>query len=145
METIITNMCMIENELGEVVVQRRVKNWKGCVFPGGKVESNESFIDAVIREIKEETNLTIKNVKLVGLKQYSYKGILYIVILYKTKDFDGELRSSDEGEVFWYKKEDLHKLDSPSDFSGMIEVFEQDDISEMQLFEKDGKWEAIIK
>ena len=49
------NMCMIYD--GEkVLVQERVKSdWPGITFPGGHVERGESFTDAVIREVKEET------------------------------------------------------------------------------------------
>ena len=46
-----TNMCMIENEKGEVLMQNRVLSWKGFAFPGGHVEKGESFTDAVIREV----------------------------------------------------------------------------------------------
>ena len=145
METILTNMCMIENDQDEVVVQKRVKEWSGCVFPGGKVEPNESFVDSVKREIKEETNLTLKSVKLVGLKQFPYNGKLFIVMLFKSTDFFGTLQSSSEGEVFWCKKDKLVDLDSPITFKEMLPIFDDESISEMQLLEKDDEWSIIIK
>ena len=68
------NMCMIEDgESDRVVVQRRIKgNWKGIAFPGGHIEPGESVVDSVIREVKEETGLTVSEVRLCGVKAVSY-------------------------------------------------------------------------
>ncbi|MBO5410173.1 MAG: NUDIX domain-containing protein, partial [Clostridia bacterium] len=42
----LTNMVMIEDKAtGKVLVQERVKSWKGLSFPGGHVEPGESFVD----------------------------------------------------------------------------------------------------
>ncbi len=95
---IITNMCMVYNN-GKVLVQDRVdSNWKGITFPGGHVDKGESFTDAVIREVFEETGLTISAPQLCGIKDWPEEdGSRYIVLFYKTDKFVGELRSSDEG------------------------------------------------
>ena len=68
----LTNMCMIYDNEGNAVVQDKVgKSWGGITFPGGHIEKGESFVDSVIREIKEETGLDIKNPKLCGIKWWS--------------------------------------------------------------------------
>lgn len=56
-----TNMCMVYDGNGNVLVQNRVIGWCGLAFPGDHLEPYESIVDLVIREIKEETGLTIKN------------------------------------------------------------------------------------
>ncbi len=62
----LTNMCMIYDGAGRVVVQDKVgKNWGGITFPGGHVEKDESFVDSVIREVKEETGLDIQSPQTV--------------------------------------------------------------------------------
>ena len=62
------NMCMIKNG-DKVLVQDRVSpNWPGITFPGGHVERGESFVDAVIREVREETGLTISKPQLCSIK-----------------------------------------------------------------------------
>ena len=79
----LTNMCMILNEItNKMLVQVRDKNdWDGISFPGGHIEKGESIIASVIREVKEETGLDIKNVIPCGFKDWydfeKEKGILY--------------------------------------------------------------------
>ena len=63
-KAIITNMCMVYDG-NRILVQNRVdKNWGGICFPGGHVKYGESFVKSVIREVKEETGLTIFNPQL---------------------------------------------------------------------------------
>ena len=60
----LTNMCMIEDQDENVVVQIRDPkrySWSGAAFPGGHIEKGENFSDSVIREVFEETGLTISN------------------------------------------------------------------------------------
>ena len=101
-KAIFTNLCMIYDDQGRVLVQNRTsQHWPGVTFPGGHVEDQESFIESTIREVKEETGLDISNLELCGLKQWpTDQGERYVVILYKTNCFKGELTSSIEGEVF---------------------------------------------
>lgn len=65
----LTNMCMIYDSQDNVLVEEKlVHNSKGLIFPGSHVESNESVVDSVIREIQEETGLTISNLQFCGIK-----------------------------------------------------------------------------
>ena len=88
-----TNMCMIYDDDGNILVQDKVgKSWGGVTFPGGHVEPMESFNDSVIREVWEETGLDIKNPKLCGIRHWSVsKKSRYIVLFYKTNEFSGSL------------------------------------------------------
>ena len=66
----LTNMCMVCDG-DKVLVQDRVDpHWPGITFPGGHVESGESFAAAVIREVFEETGLTIESPHLCGVKEW---------------------------------------------------------------------------
>ena len=110
----LTNMCMIyDQDTNKVLVQERMKSWKGISFPGGKVEDGESIIDSTIREVKEETGLTISNLEPCGVIYWfnNETGEKYFVFNYRTDIFSGELLdSTDEGRVFWVDREALSTL-----------------------------------
>lgn len=141
-KTILTNMCMIFDDEGRILVQNRLaKDWGGVTFPGGHVEKDESFYESVIREVKEETGLDIECPQICGIKSWHVKnGVRYVVLFYKTNRFSGELRSSEEGEVFWIKPEELKNYKLASDFDEMYEIFASDELQEMQWIKKNGEW-----
>lgn len=132
---VLTNMCMVYDGEGNMLVQDRLNpEWPGVTFPGGHVEPGESFTKAVIREVWEETGLTIEHPRLCGLKQFPEEdGTRYIVMLYKANQFSGELRSSCEGNVFWIKRGELENYPLPESFDQLIHVFEDDSLGEQYV------------
>lgn len=135
-KVILTNMVMVYNDKGEILVQQKVDDdWTGLCFPGGHVEKGESFVMSAVREIKEETGLDIVNPKLCGVKQfYTDDDERYVVLLFKTNQFKGEIISSDEGEVFWISPESLPEYNLAVSFMEMYQVFTNEDISEQYSF-----------
>lgn len=131
----LTNMCMIYDDNGNVLVQKRVKSWCGLAFPGGHVEAHESFVDSTVREIKEETGLDITNLVLCGIKQWYSNGIRKMVFLYKTNVFSGTLISSEEGMNMWMSYDELLKREEEMavNFKPMLEVFNNPSLSEHYL------------
>ena len=135
-EVELTNMCMVCDGKGNVLVQNKKgdRTWHGWNFPGGHVEQGEFVTPSVIREIREETGLTIENPKLCGIKEFQKEqdGKRFIVFLYAASRFSGELRSSAEGDVFWYPLSELKRSKELADgFSEMLPVFTSDEISEV--------------
>ena len=146
-KTVLTNMCMIYDDDGNVLVQdRRDSDWGGITFPGGHVEKGESFTDAVIREVYEDTGLTIETPQICGIKQWPEDdGSRYIVLFYKTSHFAGELKSSEEGEVYWTKLSRLKDLPLARGMELMLRVFLEDEVGEYYIYEEDGEWKHVLK
>ncbi len=141
----LTCLCLITRG-DELLLQNRIKkDWKGYTLPGGHIEPGESFVDAVIREMKEETGLDIVNPKLCGIKQFPIDGGRYIVLLYKTEEFAGELVSSEEGQMEWIHRSDLDKINTVSDLKELLYVMEEDSMTEFQYVLEDEKWIAVLK
>lgn len=135
-EVELTNMCMICDGAGNVLVQDKKNHptWHGWNFPGGHVEKGEFVTPSVIREIREETGLTIETPKLCGIKEFHKQkdGKRYIVFLYAADRFSGELRASNEGDIFWYPLSELFASDKLIDgFGEMLPVFMDETISEV--------------
>ena len=132
---ILTNMCLIEDGKGNVVMQVRDPKrypWSGYALPGGHIEAHEGLVESVIREVKEETGLNIKNPQLVGMKHwYTKEDERYLVFLYRTSDFEGEMHSTDEAEIKWVARKDLPNLDLAYDMLNLLRVFEEDNLNEL--------------
>ena len=131
----LTNMIMVQNpETKEVLVQKRVKYWCGITFPGGHVEDGESFYDSAVREVKEETGLTVKDLKHCGCVHWhnTETNDKYIVFLYKTTLYEGELlKVTDEGEVFFTPIESIKDMPLSPNFDKYLNVFLSDKCTEI--------------
>lgn len=141
----LTVLCLISHDDKYLLQNRIKKDWPGLTLPGGHIETGESIVDAVIREIKEETGLTIYNPKMCGVKQFPIENGRYIVFLFQATEFAGEVVSSEEGEMIWVNKEELKNLNTVNDFSELLRVMLNDDLTEFQYVIKNDEWRAVIK
>ena len=144
-KVVFMNMCMVYHKNNVLVIDRKKKDWPGITFPGGHVEFGESFTDSVIREIKEETGLDIKNPMLCGIKDWRENDSRYVILFYKTNKYSGVLESSSEGEVWWEDIDNLRNLNLSLDMKDMLRVFLEDDLSEFYYYKKDEKWVYDLK
>ena len=141
-KAIFTVLCLISDENGNILVEdRKKRDWPGVSLPGGHVEPEESFTQAAIREVQEETGLTMENPRLCGVKQFQEnENTRYVVFFYKASKYTGILRSSVEGEVFWISRNDLHKYRFVDDFEEHLKIFDNDALNEFIYEHKNGNW-----
>ena len=145
-KTNLMNMCMVCDGDKVVVIDRKKHNWPGVTFPGGHVEKDESLVDSVIREVKEETGLIIDSPILCGITDWCNEEDRDVVLLYKATSFSGELKSSDEGELWWEKYDNLRNLKLTSGFETYLKVYENDNLGELFYRRmEDGTWKEELK
>ena len=134
METELCNMCMISDSEGRVLVQERLPKpsnpWSGLTFPGGHVEPGETVVASVIREVQEETGLTVSNLQNCGYIQWynPVKQSQYFVFLFKTSTFSGELKDSVEGKVKWMTLPEMLAGSLAPNMTKYLAVFQNENI-----------------
>ncbi|MBO5985746.1 MAG: 8-oxo-dGTP diphosphatase [Lachnospiraceae bacterium] len=149
-EVELTVLCLI-HDMDRVLLQDRIsEDWKGYTLPGGHVEVGESIVDATVREMKEETGLTILDPRLCGVKQFpmrdgDYAKGRYLVFLFEATKFEGELASSEEGTMHWVNKADLNKVNLVEDFHDLMDGMMNKEYSAFQYVVTDGNWNVIKK
>ena len=98
-----------------LLAKRNKKNYNGkWVIPGGGIDWGETIEEAAVREIKEETNLDIKIIKLICFREIiNLKGEYHsIVFFHLAEPIGGELRASDDSEeARFFSVDDIKKLD----------------------------------
>lgn len=146
-KVILTNMCLIYKG-DKLLIQERTKDdWPGLTFPGGHIKKGEDIISSVIREVKEETGLDIKDPILCGIEEYKNNNEYdrYLTFFFKTNKFKGKLKSSNEGKVYWINREELLNSDNLSlDLDLIYKVMNSDKLSELIYYKEDKNWKKRV-
>lgn len=131
------NMCMVMDENGRVLVQERLPKptnpWCGLTFPGGHLEHGESIVESTIRELKEETGLTVSDLLNCGFVQWynPAKDLQYIVFLFKTNTYTGSLKNSAEGKVRWMTLDEMRSGNLAPNMDRYIDVILNDKLPQV--------------
>ncbi len=161
MNATLCNMCMIEDvTTGRVLVQHRLPKptnpWCGLTFPGGHVEYGESITASTIREIYEETGLTVSNLHMCGVVEWevpekpqstvwqdNIPKSKYIVFMFRTNTFKGKLKSSAEGQMEWMTLDEMRNGGLAPHMEQYLSVLLEDDVPQAYGISGSGKLEAI--
>ena len=124
-----TTLCYIEKNDSYLMMHRVKKendiNQDKWIGVGGKLEAGESPEDCLLREVREETGL--------ALKQFQYRGIITFISnqwgteymhLFTATEYEGEIKECDEGNLEWVPKariEELHLWEGDKIFFRLLE------------------------
>jgi len=123
----ILTMCIIRDGNQILLINRpKEQGFPGYIAPGGKVDFPESIVDGAIREVKEETGLTVKGIHYKGLIEFCEinSGLRYMVFHYLVTSFEGELlEHPPEGELLWADIDHLNELPMQDWFRERLSLF----------------------
>ena len=115
MKSQLTTLCYLQTEDSYLLMHRIVKkndiNHNKWIGVGGHFEADESPEECLLREVKEETGLT--------LTKYDFRGIVTFVsdddpaeymCLYTAEEWTGDIKECDEGKLEWVDKKELLNL-----------------------------------
>ena len=140
-----TNMCMVADSAGNVAALDKKKGgYTGLTFPGGHLEESESFYEAVIREVYEETGLKIRNPVFCGIYHWISGGVHNVIFLYRAGEFDGTLKASEEGPVFWVPLEEYRKMELAEGMEHVIAICSGEGPRECFMKTEDGRYRGYL-
>lgn len=111
----LTTLCYIEKD-GCYLMLHRIKKKKDVnkdkwIGVGGHFERGESPEECLLREVKEETGLTLTSWRFRGIVTFLAEGWpSEYMCLFTADGFTGELAECSEGTLEWIRKEDIFKL-----------------------------------
>ena len=112
---ILATLCYIKHDGCTLMIHRNKKandihegKWNGL---GGKFERGETPEECAVREVYEESGLSIRDPKLCGLLMFpNFKGNDWYVFVFTATEFDGGLIDSSEGSLEWISDENILEL-----------------------------------
>ena len=104
---------IIKKDNQYLIVQRNRNKHLGLKweFPGGKVHDNETFEEALSREIKEELNITINMYEKIAEEKYKDEKIDIVLHYFLCSQKSGTIKLNEHEDLVWVEKKDFDKYD----------------------------------
>lgn len=142
---ILSTICYIEKDNKYLMLHRTKKEndinenkWLGV---GGKFEEGESPEECIVREVKEETGLTLKENKFRGMLTYvSTTWQTEYIYVFTSNNFEGDLIECNEGDLKWIDKNEVMNLNTWEGDKIFLEKLLQEESKFFSIkFEYDGE------
>ncbi|MFK8010655.1 MAG: (deoxy)nucleoside triphosphate pyrophosphohydrolase [Marinicellaceae bacterium] len=116
---------VLENHQGEILIAKRAEHkhlggmWE---FPGGKVESGETQLQALIREIKEEIDYDVVDPKPLIITTHKYTSFTLTLDVWYEKSVEPKVHANENQPIMWVNKDQLKNLELPDADAPIIEA-----------------------
>lgn len=111
----LTTLCYIEKDNKYLMLHRTKKqndaNHDKWIGVGGKFEADETPQECLLREVYEETSLTLTSYSLRGIVTFiSDEWETEYMFLFISSEYEGEISDCNEGELVWIEKNEIMNL-----------------------------------
>ena len=109
-------VAVIVNEQQQILLALRhahVHQGDKWEFPGGKIESNETVEQAIIREINEEVSLDVESTVPMMILEHDYGDKLVCLHVHWVKNFNGHAEGAEGQEIKWVEVNQLSQFEFP--------------------------------
>jgi len=113
MNTIYVSSCLLKKKNKILITSRPKGKFLSGFYelPGGKLKKDESFIDCIKREIKEEINLQIHDseIRNLDLITHKYKKTIIIMMVFMINKWKGKIRCNENQKIAWISSYEIRK------------------------------------